>query len=274
MNGTIRFRIVKFSMSAGVLVLCMCAAPLRARSGTTPNIKHIVMGRCFNYITLVNPDIRSDCEEIWRAFEEAVLRQASCDVAAEHYRHMFRAMPQTGACDRFLLWSKTRTLVQDYAAVAHHLWTLEDTLVGYMFNDLIWCGQQEHSDFNFGSCPEWSACVHHPVHSLWRQASKNVSFASASIHNFQSTNFFLLFQKLFLGLSMHRESCDGASNTLARLQSSQPNSGKFVRSILTMLQCVHKPEHSACHTCTDCHPMNWQIMDKFWRAKTNFRSAK
>lgn len=43
---------------------------------------------------------RSDCEEIWRAFEEAVLRQASCDVAAEHYRHMFRAMPQTGACDR------------------------------------------------------------------------------------------------------------------------------------------------------------------------------
>lgn len=41
-----------------------------------------------------------------------------------------------------------------------------------------------------------------------------------------------------------------------------------------MLQCVHKPEHSACHTCTDCHPVNWQILDKFWRAKTNFRSAK
>lgn len=46
---------------------------------------------------------------------------------------------------QFLFWSKTRTLMHSYAAVVRHFWTLEDTLVGYMFNDLIWCGQEQDS---------------------------------------------------------------------------------------------------------------------------------
>lgn len=31
---------------------------LKAQLGTTPNIKHIVVGRCYNYITLVDPSLR------------------------------------------------------------------------------------------------------------------------------------------------------------------------------------------------------------------------
>lgn len=33
--------------------------------------------------------------------------------------------------------------MHSYAAVVRNFWTLEDTLVGFMFNDLIWCGQEE-----------------------------------------------------------------------------------------------------------------------------------
>lgn len=33
--------------------------------------------------------------------------------------------------------------MHSYAAVVRNFWTLEDTLVGFMFNDLIWCGQDE-----------------------------------------------------------------------------------------------------------------------------------
>lgn len=29
--------------------------------------------------------------------------------------------------------------------------------------------------FDFASCPGWSACERHPVYSLWRGASQNVS---------------------------------------------------------------------------------------------------
>ncbi|CDQ59060.1 unnamed protein product [Oncorhynchus mykiss] len=35
--------------------------------------------------------------------------------------------------------------------------------------------------FDFNSCPDWSTCVHHPVYSLWRQASQN--FAAAACGN-------------------------------------------------------------------------------------------
>lgn len=36
--------------------------------------------------------------------------------------------------------------------------------------------------FDFGSCPGWSACERHPVYSLWRRASQNVSVRSLFAH--------------------------------------------------------------------------------------------
>ncbi|CAL1597349.1 unnamed protein product [Knipowitschia caucasica] len=149
--------------------------------GTTPNIKDIVIGRCYNYITLVNPGVRYDCEDIWRHFEAVVLRQPSCNVTVDDYRTLFRLMTQTWPCGTGLFWSKTRSLMHSYAAVLPHLWTLEDTLVGYVFNNLVWCRRDQDSEFDFGSCPEWSSCSNHPVSSLWRQASQ--TFAEAACGN-------------------------------------------------------------------------------------------
>lgn len=39
-------------------MLSLCAGEPSAQFGTTPNIKQIVMGRCYDYITLVNPGLR------------------------------------------------------------------------------------------------------------------------------------------------------------------------------------------------------------------------
>ncbi|XP_061821210.1 ADP-ribosyl cyclase/cyclic ADP-ribose hydrolase 1 isoform X5 [Nerophis lumbriciformis] len=240
--------LVMISMTARLLVLSMCLGPLLAHFGTTPNIKHIVIGRCFNYITLVNPSVRYDCEEIWQQFEEAVVQQASCGVAVEDYRHMFQAMPQTWACDRFLFWSKTRALIHDYAAVVRRFWTLEDTLVGYMFNDLIWCGQQEDSDFDFGSCPQWSACLDHPVHSLWRQASKD--FAETACGNITV----LLNGSIDDAFNKNRESCHQGS-VVDLIHILQSRGFRWTCSdndqILMILQCVQNPEHPSCRTCAD-----------------------
>ncbi|CDQ99942.1 unnamed protein product, partial [Oncorhynchus mykiss] len=86
---------------------------------------------------------RYDCEEIWREFEEAVMRKSRCNVKVKDYKRMFHATPQTLTCGKLLFWSKTRELIHSYAAATRRFWTLEDTLVGYMFNDLIWCGQEE-----------------------------------------------------------------------------------------------------------------------------------
>lgn len=42
----------------GLFMLVHCDGNPGAMLGTTPNIKHIVMGRCYTYITLVNPGLR------------------------------------------------------------------------------------------------------------------------------------------------------------------------------------------------------------------------
>lgn len=45
---------------------------------------------------------RYDCEDIWRHFEKAVVRQSPCNVTVEDYHQMFYAMAQTWppACNR------------------------------------------------------------------------------------------------------------------------------------------------------------------------------
>ncbi|XP_033495307.1 ADP-ribosyl cyclase/cyclic ADP-ribose hydrolase 1-like isoform X2 [Epinephelus lanceolatus] len=220
-----------------------------------------------------------DCEEIWRQFEEAVVHQSSCNVTVEDYYHMFYAMPQTWPCDRFLFWSKTRTLMHSYAAVLRHLWTLEDTLVGYMFNDLIWCGQDEDSGFDFSSCPEWSACRNHPVHSLWRQASQN--FAEMACGNItvllngsivNAFNRRSMFGSVELdGLNPRRvnyvnikvvtnlegpsiESCSEGS-IMDLIQILQSRGFRWTCTdndqTLMILQCIQNPEQSSCQTCAN-----------------------
>ncbi|XP_070709329.1 ADP-ribosyl cyclase/cyclic ADP-ribose hydrolase 1-like [Pempheris klunzingeri] len=261
------------------IVLLLCPRQQGAQLGTTPNIKHIVVGRCYSYITLVNPSLRHDCEEIWRQFEEAVVRQSSCNVTAEDYHQMFYAMPQSWPCDRFLFWSKTRTLMHSYAAVVRHFWTLEDTLVGYMFNDLVWCGQEEDSGFDFSSCPEWSACRNHPVYSLWRQASLN--FAETACGNItvllngsiaNAFNRKSMFGSVELdGLNPHRvdyvnikvvtnlggpfiESCSQGS-IVDLIQILQSRGFRWTCTdndqTLMILQCIQSPKQPSCQTCAN-----------------------
>ncbi|XP_028288852.1 ADP-ribosyl cyclase/cyclic ADP-ribose hydrolase 1-like [Parambassis ranga] len=261
------------------IVLQLCTGHLRAQLGTTPNIRHIVVGRCYAYVTLVNPSLRFDCEEIWRQFEEAVIHQSSCNVTVEDYYHMFKAMPQIWPCNRFLFWSKTRTLMHSYAAVFRHFWTLEDTLVGYMFNDLIWCGRDEDAGFDFSSCPEWLACRNHPVYSLWRQASQDFAemacgnitvllngsivnafnrksmFGSVELDSLNPERVDYVNIKVVTNLEgPHIESCShGSIVDLIHILQSRGFHWSCTDSdqSLMMLQCIQDPTQSSCQPCAN-----------------------
>ncbi|XP_047468113.1 ADP-ribosyl cyclase/cyclic ADP-ribose hydrolase 1-like isoform X2 [Mugil cephalus] len=270
---------VTISVSLWLVLLQLCSGQLRQQLGTTPNIKHIVVGRCYTYITLVNPGLWCDCEEVWRQFEEAVVHQSSCNVTVEDYHHMFNAMPQIWPCDRFLFWSKTRALMHSYAAVFRHFWTLEDTLVGYLFNDLIWCGQDDDSGFDFSSCPDWSACRNHPVYSLWRQASQNFAeMACGNITVLLNGSIVNAFHKRSMfgsveldSLNPHRvnyvnikvvtnldgphiESCSQGS-ILDLIQILQSRGFQWTCTdsdqTLMILQCIQDPKRSSCQTYAD-----------------------
>uniref|UniRef100_A0A8D3BBD0 ADP-ribosyl cyclase/cyclic ADP-ribose hydrolase n=1 Tax=Scophthalmus maximus TaxID=52904 RepID=A0A8D3BBD0_SCOMX len=263
----------------GLIMLLFCPSQLRAHLGTTPNIKHIVVGRCYNYISLVNPSSRYDCEEIWRLFEEAVVHQASCNVKVEDYHQMFIAMPHTWPCDRFLFWSKTRALMHSYAATDRHIWTLEDTLVGFMFNDLIWCRHKERPGFDFSSCPEWSSCQNHPVYSLWRQASQTFAeLACGNITVLLNGSIANAFDKKSMFGSVELDSLNPQSVDYVNIKVVANLEGPYIESCsqgsvldliqilrsrgfswtctdndqtLMILQCIQDPKESACQTCAN-----------------------
>ncbi|KAM3593503.1 uncharacterized protein V6R79_014411 [Siganus canaliculatus] len=270
---------VMTSVTVWFIVLLLCPGQLGAQLGTTPNIKHIVLGRCYNYITLVNPAFRYDCDAIWNQFEEAVVRQSSCNVTVQDYHHMFKAMPQTWPCDRFLFWSKTRTLMHSYAAVVRHFWTLEDTLVGYMFNDLIWCGQEGNSGFDFSSCPEWSTCRNHPVYSLWRQASQNFAeMACGNITVLLNGSIVNAFNRKSMFGSVELDGLNPLRVDYVNIKVVANLDGPFIEScsqgsivdlieilqsrgfrwtctdtdqMLMILQCIQSPLQPSCQTCAD-----------------------
>ncbi|KAM9332644.1 ADP-ribosyl cyclase/cyclic ADP-ribose hydrolase 1-like [Pholidichthys leucotaenia] len=271
--------IVTISITVWLAMFQLFSSQLKAELGTTPNIKHIVVGRCYTYITLVNPKLSYDCEEIWKQFEDAVIHHSSCNVTAGDYSQMFNAMPQIWPCNRFLFWSRTRTLMHSYAAVFRYFWTLEDTMVGYMFNDLMWCGQEEDSGFDFSSCPEWSACKNHPVYSLWRQASqnfaemacgnitvllngsivdafnKNSMFGSVELDNLKPHKVDYVNIKVVTNLGgPHIESCShGSILDLIQILQSRGFHWTCTDSdqTLRILQCIQEPNHSSCQTYTN-----------------------
>ncbi|XP_037389855.1 ADP-ribosyl cyclase/cyclic ADP-ribose hydrolase 1 isoform X2 [Pygocentrus nattereri] len=235
-------------MISGLLTILFLIDHVSAGPGTTPNLKHIVIGRCYDYITLVKPSSRYNCEDIWREFEEAVVRRSPCSVRVKDYQRMFRATSQTLPCDKLLFWSKTRELMHSYAAVTGRFWTLEDTLVGFMFNDLVWCGQQERDrGFDFQSCPDWSACVTHPVYSLWNRASLN--FAAAACGNITV----LLNGSIGNAFNRKRESCSKGSilELISVLESRGFRWSCTDRDVtLMILQCMKNPKQSSCQSCS------------------------
>ncbi|XP_034416606.1 ADP-ribosyl cyclase/cyclic ADP-ribose hydrolase 1-like [Cyclopterus lumpus] len=269
---------VMINVTAWLIVCLLCPVQPRAQPGTTSNIKHIVVGRCYDYITLVNPGLRLDCEDIWRLFEESVVRQSSFNTSLD-YHQMFSAIPQTWPRDMGLFWSKTRTLMHSYTAVERHFWTLEDTLVGYMFNGLVWCGQEDDSGFNFRSCPTWAEVKHHPVYSLWRRASQNFAeMAHGNITVLLNGSIGNAFNMKSMFASVEVDSLDPCRVDYVNIKMVTNLDGPFIESCnqgsvvdlirilrsrgfhwtctdndetLMILQCIQNPEQSSCQKCAN-----------------------
>ncbi|KAG7231226.1 hypothetical protein INR49_012057 [Caranx melampygus] len=192
---------------------------------------------------------RYDCEEIWREFEEAVVRQSSCNVTVEDYHPMFYAVPQTWPCDRFLFWSKTRTLMHSYAAVVRNFWTLEDTLVGFMFNDLIWCGQDEDTEM---ACGNITVLLNGSIVNAFNRRSMFGSVELDSL-NPQRVNYVNI--KVVTNLEgPYIESCSYGS-IVDLIQILQSRGFRWTctdnEQTLMILQCIQDPKQPSCQTCAN-----------------------
>ncbi|KAJ6659403.1 hypothetical protein lerEdw1_019135 [Lerista edwardsae] len=100
-----------------------------------------------------------------------------CSMTDEDYQPLMDLASHFIPCNKSLFWSKTKDLVHRFTKANHDFLTLEDTLVGYIADELSWCGDLA-TGINYQSCPKWSECENNPGTIYWKMASK--MFAEAA----------------------------------------------------------------------------------------------
>ncbi|XP_045854527.1 ADP-ribosyl cyclase/cyclic ADP-ribose hydrolase 1 [Meles meles] len=244
--------------------------------GTTDHFYEILLGRCYTYTQIVRPELgHKDCEKIGKAFTTAFLSKDPCSSTEQDYQPLLELTAQTVPCNKTLFWSKSSELAHDYTRVHGDLFTLEDTLLGYMADGLKWCGDSHSSEMNYQSCPDRREdCSNNSFSVFWNAVSKRFAedacgvvhvvlngsisntfderstFGRVEVFNLRPEKVHQLQAWVMHDIgSVHSDSCSSSSvNNLKRILkersiafSCQNNYGP-----IRLLQCVKNPEPSSC----------------------------
>ncbi|KAM4854263.1 ADP-ribosyl cyclase/cyclic ADP-ribose hydrolase 1 [Thomomys bottae] len=152
-------------------------------TGTTPHFDEIFLGRCYIYTQLLRPGLGyPDCVQIMNTFRSAIISKNPCNITEEDYRPLMELDNQTVPCNKSLFWSKSNQLAHQYTQIQRDMFTLEDTLLGYMANELSWCGDPNTSEMNKHSCPHWRLnCPNNPVSVFWKVMSQKFAEAACGM---------------------------------------------------------------------------------------------
>ncbi|XP_046513525.1 ADP-ribosyl cyclase/cyclic ADP-ribose hydrolase 1 [Equus quagga] len=245
-------------------------------SGTTAHFGDIVLGRCYTYTQIVRPELRDkDCQKIQEAFLKSFLSKDPCDATEQDYQPLIELANQTVPCNKTVFWSKTKELAHQYTRVQQALFTLENTLLGYIADDLSWCGDSGSSEINYQSCPtRRDNCSSNPVSVFWNMVSKRFAedacgvvhvvlngslneafdrrstFGRVEIHNLHPKKVHTLQAWVMHDIGgVRSDSCSSSSiRDLKSIISERnitftcQNNYRPVR----FLQCVKNPEHPSC----------------------------
>ncbi|XP_070804910.1 ADP-ribosyl cyclase/cyclic ADP-ribose hydrolase 1-like [Pituophis catenifer annectens] len=248
--------------------------------GTTEHLVEIVLGRCYNFITTINSELRNkDCLRVWKLFEQAFLYKDPCSMTKEDYQPLMDLARYSIPCNKSLFWSKTYDLAHHYTKTNHDFLTLEDTLLGYIADGITWCGNPSDSGVNYESCPKWTECENNPSSVYWKLASKMFAetscgtvqvmlngstvtgafrkssiFGSVEIVNLNPEKVSKMQIWLMHDIGgLQRESCTGHS--IAQLREILENRNISVSCEdnyrpAQLLQCTRNPNHTACTVCS------------------------
>ncbi|XP_067669574.1 ADP-ribosyl cyclase/cyclic ADP-ribose hydrolase-like [Haliotis asinina] len=152
--------------------------------GTTPGLRELVMGRCTEYQTIVNPtqlcgneQQRKNCSEISDNFMTAFSYQPACNVTFSRYDNFIRTANTDVTRNKAMFWSDVYGVVQQYTNRGQRAMALEDTLIGYIGNGLRFCAQESHPGIAYNQeCAGWDqtdTCPYNAEFSFWVKASSN-----------------------------------------------------------------------------------------------------
>ncbi|XP_063813070.1 ADP-ribosyl cyclase/cyclic ADP-ribose hydrolase 2 [Pseudophryne corroboree] len=263
--------------------------------GTTPNLEAIVIGRCNDYIETVNPSVgKKNCSAIWIAFKSAFVSKDPCSVLPSDYELYTNLTLHDIPADKSLFWENNKQLVHRYSDRTKRYMPLGDTLMGWLADNLYFCGSTTDPGIDYDSCPVMAECEHNAEESFWRMAS--VTYAKHSFGDIQimlngSTPGGAFPVPSFLAdYEIPNFQRDKVSNINIwvmdeiggiNVDSCGENSTAVLESILTsrhfpykcynnyrpvrILQCVDIPDHPECATNNRCGDFtSWMTMISAW----------
>ncbi|KAM5271720.1 ADP-ribosyl cyclase/cyclic ADP-ribose hydrolase 1 [Ctenodactylus gundi] len=174
--------------AAVVVVVVVVKGPLAAErlawegEGSTRHFSDIVLGRCFVYTQVLRPELRNeDCHKILKVFKNAFISKNPCNITKEDYQPLVNLVTQTIPCNKSLFWSKSKDLAHLYTSIQKGMFTLEDTLLGYLADDLRWCGDPSNYEMNDDSCPHYKECPNNPSSVFWKVVSQKFAEAACGV---------------------------------------------------------------------------------------------
>ncbi|XP_065591834.1 ADP-ribosyl cyclase/cyclic ADP-ribose hydrolase 2-like isoform X1 [Cyrtonyx montezumae] len=152
--------------------------------GTTRNLESITIGRCYDYIRLVNPDVgEKNCSDLWEAFRNAFINKDPCNILPQDFELFFKLSLHAIPTGKSLFWENNQLLVNSFSSRARRYMTLGDTLFGFFGDFLNWCGQENSTGLDYESCPTAEECENNAVDAFWRMASMTYAqHSSGEIH--------------------------------------------------------------------------------------------
>jgi len=131
------------SLASLFLLLSITKNPSVQNGGSTPKIKEIVIGRCYDYqLKKIGPNSTTwkNCTKIWDTFHRAFAYKNPCTLTFDDYKPYFDEVGMPKIYDKSLFWSGTKTVAHSYSEFGLRATTLEDTMAGWIVNGLNFCG--------------------------------------------------------------------------------------------------------------------------------------
>ena len=84
-----------------VVVLSLKSCDSAGNSGTTPNIKEVMIGRCWQYQSVSSQNkkdvlnVAVNCTDLWEAFHDAFAYKDPCNIGKADYQKFFQMVNNT-----------------------------------------------------------------------------------------------------------------------------------------------------------------------------------
>ncbi|XP_030838240.1 ADP-ribosyl cyclase/cyclic ADP-ribose hydrolase 2-like [Strongylocentrotus purpuratus] len=152
--------------SSGVLL------PSDLGDGTTPNLKAIFLGRCYDceYCSEEQAGLYN-CSGLWDAFSSSFSYQEPCNSVPEDFDDFVSMAFVPLADNQTLFYSGMYSIAMAIGRQSSDFTNIELTMLGGLVDGMTFCGMVDAPGINYDACPTFGSCEN-DVDALWKESSQ------------------------------------------------------------------------------------------------------